>query len=665
MLLLTPGLTTATTYDHKEVNMKTQISKQHTVHSRISTQTTFHKEDRMKKQNFTTLKLAIFFAMAVTMALSAFAQEQSPEELRLQDEWRVSMAKAPLPRKGCFQSEYPSKEWHEIACIAAPNRPLIPKQGPRPLVVGNGNDISAQAPTGHISSAFGSFDSVTGVTSESDSLQGANWYTLQLNTDTFSSSACTGTGDPADCRGWEQFAYANDGTSFGEAFIQYWIIKYDNPCPAGWNTYIFSGSSHIYCWRNDSMGAVLVPNQPITNLGKLGLSGTATGAGDSLKMSVGVMMYGVTGDNSVDAANGWTAAEFNVFGWGDGSQAVFNSGADLVVRERIDYGGTAPPNCLAKGFTGETNNLNFPLSPPAPSSPGPAIIFETNTAGGASANCAAATSVGDTHLYTALGLHYDFQASGDFVVAQADRDFLVEARQVSGAPNWPNAALNHDIAAQMGRDTVAVCGPTQFGGSQLFVDGQPIDLEDGHVYSTPNGVDIWRFGDRYNATDQSGNSVNAVVNTYSPNSWINLTIGLGNWPANLTGLVANANQDVYQIASSGRDVLTAPFAFGEFYHLYGDSWRVGFEGEDLLSVCGEQTEIGDPRIPFYASQLPPQLYEQSRAVCTAAGVIGDALLDACTLDVGVIGNEAAAQVYVNARQPVAVGTIIGPNVFVK
>ena len=38
---------------------------------------------------------------------------------------------------------------------------------------------------------------------------------------------------------------------------------------------------------------------------------------------------------------------------------------------------------------------------------------------------------------------------------------------------------------------------------------------------------------------------------------------------------------------------------------------------------------------------------------------GDALLDACTLDVAVIGNDAAANVFVNARQPVAVGTIVG------
>jgi len=497
-------------------------------------------------------------------------------------------------------------------------------------------------------------------------------YTLQLNTDFFmSSTSCSG--GSAACRGWEQFIYENEGTSpgaFNGAFIQYWLLYYKAgiaSCPGTWIPYYAVG--YTFCYRN-STNATSVPNQPVTNFngGTQMLSGTVTATTDLVAVTVLVSgvptMFSTSGDNSVDAADGWTVAEFNVIGDGGGSPANFNPGAEINIRNRINYGGTAPPNCLAVGYTGETNNLNFPL-PPAPSTPGPAVLFNMNTAGGASANCVAATTVGDTHLYTALGLHYDFQASGDFVVAQSDPDFVVEARQVSGAPTWPNAAVNHDIAAQMGRDTVAVCGPTQFGGSELLVNGRFIELGDGQVYSTPNGVDIWRFGNTYNATDQSGNSVNAVVNTYSPTSWINLTIGLGHWPANLTGLVANANQDVNQIASSGGVVLTAPFAFGEFYHLYGQSWRLGFDGEDLLSVCGDRTEFGDPLLPFYARQLPPQLYQQSRAVCTTAGVTGDILLDACTLDVAVIGNDAAAQVYVNARQPVAVGTIIGPNVGVR
>ena len=244
-----------------------------------------------------------------------------------------------------------------------------------------------------------------------------------------------------------------------------------------------------------ALKAVPVPNQAITSLAQLSVSGMATTMGDSVTMAVGSSMYSASGSNAVDAAAGWTIAEFNVFGDGGGGQADFNSGSQIVTRERIIYGGSAPPNCVAQGFTGETNNLNFPPSPPASNNPGPAVVFTENWFGGASSNCAAATTVGDTHLDTFLGLLYDFQASGDFVVAQTDQDFVVEARQVSGAPTWPNAAVNNAIATQMGQDAVAVC-TNPFSGPDLFVNGSLIQLGQGDVFSTSHGVDIWRIKQR-------------------------------------------------------------------------------------------------------------------------------------------------------------------------
>src|SRR6516164_10160727 len=70
---------------------------------------------------------------------------------------------------------------------------------------------------------------------------------------------------------------------------------------------------------------------------------------------------------------------------------------------------------------------------------------------------AAATTIGDTHLRTFNGLFYDFQAAGDFTLAEAGRDFSVQTRQVSGAPTWPNATVNKAVAARFGSTKVAVC----------------------------------------------------------------------------------------------------------------------------------------------------------------------------------------------------------------
>jgi hypothetical protein len=160
----------------------------------------------------------------------------------------------------------------------------------------------------------------------------------------------------------------------------------------------------------------------------------------------------------------------------------------------------------------------------------------------------------------------------------------------------------------------------------------------------------WYFGQRFH-----GDSIQAVLNP----TWINVTVGLGRWPAKLLGLLANADGNVNKIAARDGTVLTNPFSFDDLYRRYGESWRVP-AGESLLSACGEgNVEHGNPGRIFYARDLDRKDYERTRAVCTTAGVKGGALLDACTLDVAVIGTEAPAQVFVNAPEPIAVGNVVG------
>ena len=322
----------------------------------------------------------------------------SPEQARLLEAWRVSMAQIPLPKKGTFEASYPSNEWREVPSAKAPPYPMLPRRGPRPDTVGNGQNVSAQAPSGLISSATGSFDSVTGVTSESGQINSkgsavANAYTLQLNMNTFKSTV----GGAAGCQGWEQFVFENDGTSgpYYRVYIQYWLLGYGTTSPGpGWQNQ--SGTPN---WAKNSANASTVPNQPIGNLANLSLGGTVSASGDSYFFSTGSTMYAGTGDNLVNATTNWNIAEFGVFGDGGGGGAIFNSGSAIVTRTQIIYGGTAPPTCLAKGFTGETNNLNFgPTAPsPSPTGPGPALLVTQSSAGYATASCAAATPVAEAY----------------------------------------------------------------------------------------------------------------------------------------------------------------------------------------------------------------------------------------------------------------------------
>jgi hypothetical protein len=594
----------------------------------------------------------------------AAAEQLSPEETKKRKDWSEAMLKKAAPKKkGCFNAAYPRTEWQEVPCKAAPNIPMIPRRGPRAFVIGNANDIAASAPTGNITQAIGHFENISNVTSETGLIGNSGTpvndaYSLQINTNFFTSTACSGSPNP-NCQGWEQFVYFNNGTS-GSAFIQYWLLRYNTTCPAGWNQFSFTGQTDIYCWRNDGGGAVGVPNQPITNIANWTLTGMANATADSVAMSTGANVFTQNGDNSVNASSGWTAAEFNIFGAGGsaagGGQANLNAGASLNTRTEIIYGSNAAPNCVAQGFTGETNNLSFGPTAPTASPPGPAVIFTESSAGGATSNCAAAVTIGDTHLRTFNGLFYDFQAAGDFTLAEVDPSFTVQTRQVSGAPTWPDATVNKAVAARLGKTQVAICLASPAGEQtpRVYIDGKLTPIADGNTLELAENAGIERRGNVYQITSDGGDSVRATVNS----AWIDVNVGLGRWPSTVHGLIANVNGNVNQIETRDHVVLTNPFNFDALYHRFADSWRVG-EKESMLSVCGREIERGAPKRAFYAKDLEPNVREKALGVCNAANVKAGPLLDACTLDVAVIGQDAAAKVFVDALAPTAVGTIVG------
>ncbi len=575
------------------------------------------------------------------------------------EEWRKQMLAIPRPTNGCFTANYPEKTWREIPCNPSkPHKLYLPQQGEMSridVVGGSGPDFSATV-TGHISQAEGSFDSVTGVTS-------TNAYSLQLNTAPFTTSTCSGSPNPSGCQGWQQFVY----DSSGNGFIQYWLLSYGpagTMCPMprhtncqaglsysdGWCPFQFSASGPVYCVVNGANEAP-APSKPMTSLGQMKVAGAAASGptNDSITVTVGGTPYAATGNNYFpDLANQWQEVEFNVFGAGNSSQAAFNSGATLQVRTEVISGSNAGPGCHLKSWTGESSNLTLVNSPPvspAPS-PAPALVFsQSNPASaGAAATCVDAGSIGDTHLTTFGGLLYDFQATGDFLLAATGPAFQVQTRQVSGAPTWPNASVNKAVAVQAGKSRVAICLP-----GQVVVDGKPTAIRDGGQLRFPGGGSVIRKSKVYYVLAPSGDSIRATLN----GSYIDVSVGLGRWPSNVRGLLANANGKVNEIEAQDGAVLTSPFAFEALYGHYAASWRVP-SNQSLLTPCGESVERGVPKKPFSANDLDPQLAKRNQAICTQAGVKEGPFLDACMIDVAMIGPKAA-KVFTTRPAPVAVG----------
>jgi hypothetical protein len=625
--------------------------------------------------NFPT-KLLTSTLFALSLALMALATPASaatqgtqrhaavirplpPREFKRQAAWRKAIAATPQPTKGCFTAKYPSVRWRALACVNGPDYPMPPRSGVVPQIVGNGNDIAAQAPTGIISSAIGSFDKLTNVTSEQGPVANAgaslaNTYTLQINTDFFQTSVCNASPNSlTTCKGWEQFVFENNPNAH-RAFIQYWLINFDTTCPANFQSFPLAGGGNHCVQLSNLSGAVPTTAVPVTNLGQVTLAGAASAGADSITMTIGGTAFSRAGDNSVNASSGWKIAEFNVLGDGGdnngvGGTATFNNNASLVTRTRINYGGRAAPNCVAQGFTAELNNLSFgPLPPPVASQPGPAVIWNESTAGGAPSACAAATTVGDTHLTTLSGLLYDFQATGDFELLESKSGFVVQARQVSGAPTWPNASVNTAIATQLGQTKVAVC----LAPERVVANGQALPVSQGHVTLLPDGTQVLLRGKSYVIRGASGDWVKADVNA----TYINVDVGLGQWPIEAHGLLVNANGNPNQLATRGGTVLKNPFSFKAFYSRYGQSWRVK-PAQSMLNVCGKAKKAGLPAKTFYAKDLAPETAARVRAICVRAGVRGNALLDACMIDVAFTGKAAAARIYASTRPPVAVGVI--------
>jgi hypothetical protein len=603
------------------------------------------------------------------------ATAPKPEERKA---WNARMLKVPAPKNGCFTAAYPDTEWREVEC----GRP-----SPYRNLVGDGTDYVAQTSGNYISSSTGTFATPPSTAaSETGQFLGsgpqvANLFTLQMNSQSpvnssdgsiFNTPACGGV---LNCSGWQQFVFsqsqgpapkpgqmsAEPGTTPG-LFVEYWLYNAGPTCPA-LPSWALNGQPPGTPWPGG--GGTCVFNGPMTYVPPLtsadlpGIVMKATaGANDTVTLITTSGMYLYSEPSVLSLSNAWTETEFNVVGDCCRSEANFDSPTTLVVNLQIADGFPTAPTCIPNdGTTGETNSLTLSGTPTViPVESEPSIEFTETNVSPTPASCS--HSVGDTHLETLDGLFYDFQAAGDFVLAQADPDFVVQTRQVSGAPSWPNADVNHGVATQMGKTRVAICVlPTR-----VFVDGKPTDLGDGKVLSLPDGVKVYRGGSTYAVMREGGDIVHAQINNNTANTWIDVTVGVGESARrNARGLLANPHGNVGELAARTGAVFAAPVSFADLYHPYADSWRVASK-ETLLSPCGENVETGAASKPFYANDLEQQLADRTRAICTAAGVKEGPELDACTLDTAVLGGAEAAKVFVRT---LPIRAVLRPNLALK
>ncbi len=636
-------------------------------------------------------RMTIFVAVAAlagaAMLIGAGSPAANAKTAGTPTAWRQAIMALAVPGQGCFTASYPALQWKATTCAKV--HPKVPQQfagfkpgrasasaSARVQQVGgcsdNSCDYAAQTAASQIE-ADGTFPTVTCASSpcESGQFGGAgpalnNVYSLQLNTNYNlpATASCSGALVPAACTGWQQFVYDSD---LAEIQVEPALIGYNNTCVYPFDTPDFAGD----CYDENEVATpvpALTPQQLNTDAVTFsGLAGVVGGVlTDTVRMVVSSTAYAATAaDSLVNLSGSWKISQFGLYGDRGGGGANFIAGSDVKVHLTTHSGTTAAPTCIMWNSTGEYNNLYLQPSPALGTGAAPYIQSDqASTAPSSPPSCSSGNGWGEIHVNTfgcatcSTHLSYNFQGTGDYWYANAPglggSAFEVQSRLQPFAAN-PNLSVSQEMAAQVGSSQVALCNGTPM---QLMVNKNPVVLGSGGRIALAGGGSVTRQGNVYVIRDGSGDSVQTTQNSYLGVTYLDTYADLGRWPTSVSGLLANApGSSSSSLVTAGGTVLTAPFSFSTFYPEYGDSWRVA-PSQDLLSPCGTNFTTGDPTVNYEASSLPSSEYQTAHATCVSAGVESPALLDACTLDVAVLGS-GAVKVYQGLPTNLTWGQISG------
>jgi hypothetical protein len=598
-------------------------------------------------------------------------KKPTPAEM---EAWRKQIVHTPREKaNACYQASYPDLAWHEVPCEAIPQKASLPKvaKGVRPDQVGgsSGADFSVTT-TNNISEAEGQFDSVTTSGSNSPTSYELQMNVAPFNTKTCNGSTATGVSSVPGCQGWEQSIYSTDNG--GEVYIQYWLEQW-GPSGATCKSPVGKScdGSHVFTdgWcpftLNDGTGNFTdcainsqtktgIGTVSIANLNNISLNAFPAGASNTVDDAIATISGTATRAPGVnefpDLSSNWTEVEFNIFGDGGNAQVGFDPNTTIEVRTSVASGTNLGPGCALQSFTGESNNLTLVATTSNPAKGSlPSLVFtETNAGNPTQAPCTSAISLGDTHVHPFNGnTEYDFQAFGDFLLAEAGPDFMVHTRQVPGPPGYPGTATNTAVAVMMGRTRVAV----YLQPARLVIDGKTNDLADGKTVLLPSGVQVTHKGANYWISDQSGNTVIAdLVKNGAEALWMNVTVNLGRSPdARVRGLLGNPSDKIDEIRSATGATFKVPVDVNDLYGQYADSWRV--DPAKSLFVELPPAQVGAPKKPLTAQDLSPADKVHATTVCKAAGVTNEALLDDCILDTTVLRDDAAVKIFTKVAPP--------------
>ncbi len=266
---------------------------------------------------------------------------------------------------------------------------------------------------------------------------------------------------------------------------------------------------------------------------------------------------------------------------------------------------------------------------------------------------------GDPHLVSFDGKKWDFQAYGEFILAEGtDDDFLVQLRT--------EGLLGATLPACM-RVTVATAVATEIDGMRIAIYGRPrFRLEvDGVVVDAPS--DLPRL--------PSGTSLrlggNRVTIEFPTGEVLAVSAGGGavsfqlppSRRGKIRGLLGNFDgDDANDLALRDGTTLAAPVPFPVKHGVLADSWRIA-QADSLFDYApGEDTNtftrFDFPTSPARIEDLPPADVAEADRICREEGVTDPSSLSDCILDIACTQDRGLADEH--SKQP-AGSSIEPPN----
>lgn len=266
-------------------------------------------------------------------------------------------------------------------------------------------------------------------------------------------------------------------------------------------------------------------------------------------------------------------------------------------------------------------------------------------------------SIFDPRLATLDQLYYDYQAVGEFVLAKSRDDFEVQVRQSAFDRADRTVAVNSAAAVRAGSDVIGfydVDGDLQVHlggkvltpqkGSTRLPGGATLSRRAGHYDYSGDGDDVIFPDGSIVAVDPIGSEGLSVAVTPADSRKGTFSGLLGNYDGKSAGDL---------VSRDGKTIPDQP-GFDDLYKVFGDSWRLS-QSESLFEYGPGQstatfTDRTFPDKPVTVADLPQPARDQATAMCKAAGVTDQRLLDDCVVDVARTGQPSFAAGYAQEQR---------------